>query len=153
MVACRTRQCTILTLAADPPDATQITCLWDDLAVIEISLCSHCQLACSSWCGMPTSNDVDPNSSTTQPSRLPYYVYLTEDAAQIYDKSTRAGNYALSPDELWWSARESCLSTAGYTLRQRYRANWRPSWLGTRLNPLFCEDSIMSEVRPKPSSH
>ncbi|KAH9927737.1 kinase-like domain-containing protein [Fomitopsis serialis] len=86
-----------------------------------------------------------PDGSARKPSKLPYYVYLTEEAAQIFEKSTREGSYALSPDERWWSARESCLFSAGYSLRPRYHANWSPSWLGTRLNPLFCEDSIMSE--------
>ncbi|KII88223.1 hypothetical protein PLICRDRAFT_175846 [Plicaturopsis crispa FD-325 SS-3] len=34
----------------------------------------------------------------------------------------------------------------GYILRRRYEPNWTPSWLGTNLDPLSCEDSIKPTV-------
>ncbi|KZT72365.1 hypothetical protein DAEQUDRAFT_32600 [Daedalea quercina L-15889] len=80
---------------------------------------------------------------TSRSPRLPYYVYVPDDLARIFEESTRSGAYSLTEAEKWWSARELFLSSAGYSLRQRYRSNWQPSWLGTNKNPEFCEDSIM----------
>ncbi|KAI8971014.1 kinase-like protein [Trametes punicea] len=82
-------------------------------------------------------------SAHVYPKRLPQYVYLSEENIERYTASTLKGHYSLLPSEVWWRDRQHYLLEAGYILRPRYWPNWRPSWLGTDLNPMFCEDSIM----------
>ncbi|KAF9461620.1 kinase-like domain-containing protein [Collybia nuda] len=48
----------------------------------------------------------------------------------------------LTEYELWWSARYSFFLKNGYMLRPRYKPDWKPSWVGTNLDPIDCEDSI-----------
>ncbi|KAH9888338.1 kinase-like domain-containing protein [Cubamyces lactineus] len=78
--------------------------------------------------------------------RLPSYAILDEEAAQGYEQLTHQGVYDLLPTELFWQARQPFLYEHGYQLRPRYSPNWDPSWKGTRLDPTFCEDSIMLVV-------
>ncbi|KAI0774908.1 hypothetical protein BD413DRAFT_677962 [Trametes elegans] len=39
--------------------------------------------------------------------------------------------------------RQPYLQKHGYQLRPRYVPGWEPSWRGTRMDPTYCEDSIM----------
>ncbi|EPQ58922.1 hypothetical protein GLOTRDRAFT_109463 [Gloeophyllum trabeum ATCC 11539] len=43
---------------------------------------------------------------------------------------------------MWWRDRQPYLASRGYMLRPRYRAGWKPSWIGTNVDPEFCEDAI-----------
>ena len=70
----------------------------------------------------------------------------TEEAAQSA-KETDDTCWNLLPDESLWRDRYTFLKTHGYQLRPRFSPNWTPSWLGTNLDPFFCEDSICSWVR------
>ena len=57
------------------------------------------------------------------------------------------GGFSLSPSEIRWRDRQPDLEKRGYILRSRYSPDWKPSWLGTDLNPFFCEDGIISLVK------
>ncbi|KAF8675678.1 Protein kinase domain [Rhizoctonia solani] len=53
---------------------------------------------------------------------------------------------ASSPEELSeiekrWVTFQPYLLSKGYQLRPRYRPGWKPSWEGTNLDPISCEDS------------
>jgi len=45
--------------------------------------------------------------------------------------------------EAWWRDQQLWLKDRGYMLRPRYRADWVPSWKGTRKVWIQCEDSRM----------
>jgi hypothetical protein len=51
-----------------------------------------------------------------------------------------------NPGERLWCDRQPFLAERGYTLRSRYRPGWKPSWVGTTINPAYCEDSIRQIV-------
>lgn len=59
----------------------------------------------------------------------------------IVQKGTKSGVWGLGVGEKWWRDRFEFLEERGYVLRPRYRPWWKPSWLGTNLNPFDCEDS------------
>ncbi|KAI0669512.1 kinase-like domain-containing protein [Trametes maxima] len=83
-------------------------------------------------------------SAPTRTKSLPGHAYLTdEDAVERYARLTREGCYDLLPKELFWQQRQPYLQENGYLLRPRYAPKWRPSWTGTKLDPTFCEDSIL----------
>lgn len=48
--------------------------------------------------------------------------------------------------EVAWSGRLTLLERHGYSLRPRFRPGWVPSWRGTTLNPLECEDGHSHNV-------
>lgn len=75
--------------------------------------------------------------------RLPNYAVLDEEGAKRQARLTDQGVYDLLPSELFWKEHQPYLSERGYLLRPRYSPSWEPSWKGTRLDSLFCEDSIM----------
>ncbi|KAI8968718.1 kinase-like domain-containing protein [Trametes punicea] len=77
------------------------------------------------------------------PKGLPTHAFLTDDVLQRYNKLTEEGLYNLAGQEFFWQARYQYLLDHGYLLRPRYSPEWRPSWLGTKLDPTYCEDSIM----------
>ncbi|CAE6518132.1 unnamed protein product [Rhizoctonia solani] len=57
-----------------------------------------------------------------------------------------AGVTSLAPEELsevekHWVSFQPYLLSKGYQLRPRYRSGWTPSWKGTSLDPISCEDS------------
>ncbi|GBE86804.1 predicted protein [Sparassis crispa] len=54
------------------------------------------------------------------------------------------GPYALGESEIFWSEHYTYLARQGYQLRDRYRPDWSPSWLGTETNPEDCEDSVIA---------
>ncbi|RPD57465.1 kinase-like protein [Lentinus tigrinus ALCF2SS1-7] len=83
----------------------------------------------------------------TNQKQLPRHAILNQDALALSARSTDLGAYDLSPSEHFWQARHSHLKQHGYSLRPRYSPDWKPSWLGTNRDPLFCEDSIRSIAR------
>lgn len=75
---------------------------------------------------------------------------LVDTWAQI----TREGRYDLSAEELFWRDIQPFLLERGYRLRPRYAPDWSPSWVGTDINPVYCEDSRVTLVRlSSASSH
>ena len=79
-------------------------------------------------------------------ARLPRYAYVSPDSAARHAKATENGLYNLLPGEIFWKNRYSFLLDRGYALRPRYHPDWRPSWIGTNRDPMFCEDSITLNV-------
>lgn len=75
-------------------------------------------------------------------TRLP-----NEQVLELYAELTLQGEYHLLPYEEAWKSRRPFLESKGYELRPRYSEDWWPSWIGTDINPFFCEDSIDSCVR------
>ncbi|KAF9811731.1 hypothetical protein IEO21_06454 [Rhodonia placenta] len=75
--------------------------------------------------------------------RLPSIAYVSLDQAQRYAEATVKGSFGLASAEKFWTDRYSHLRSHGYVLRARYTPDWCPSWLGTNLDPTFCEDSTM----------
>ncbi len=74
---------------------------------------------------------------------LPLYMRAFDaDEVEEFRIRTAAGRYDLHPVEIWWRDRTELWADHGYELRPRLRPGWVPSWLGTDLNPLFCEDSL-----------
>ncbi|KAM5537890.1 hypothetical protein V8D89_008366 [Ganoderma adspersum] len=74
---------------------------------------------------------------------LPRYAYLSPQATEREAELTRQGVYNLIPSEVLWQSRQQFLEKKGYTLRRRYHSGWRPSWVGTNVDPTYCEDSIL----------
>lgn len=88
-----------------------------------------------------------PMSSTATQKQLPRYAILHDETMiQRYAQSTRSGVYDLGRAETFWRERQPTFDKRGYILRKRYSPDWKPSWIGTNLNPLFCEDSIALRV-------
>lgn len=48
----------------------------------------------------------------------------------------------LNEDEEIWRNRYSFFLDRGYQLRPRYEPGWIPSWIGTDLDPCYCEDAV-----------
>ncbi|KAI0669473.1 kinase-like domain-containing protein [Trametes maxima] len=83
-------------------------------------------------------------SAPVKQKRLPNHALLHDDESiDDREKLTREGFYNLSPKELFWQARYHYLKEHGYLLRPRYDPAWKPSWVGTNRDPIFCEDSIL----------
>ena len=80
------------------------------------------------------------------PRSLPRYAYASPENAARYAKDTAEGFYDLLPAEVYWRDRYFFLVEHGYTLRPRYHPEWTPSWIGTNLEPMFCEDYIILMV-------
>ncbi|CCM01514.1 uncharacterized protein FIBRA_03570 [Fibroporia radiculosa] len=80
---------------------------------------------------------------TGQDPRLPSYVYITPEQAKRFAEHTARGIFALGHGEQFWRERQLYLKDRGYMLRPRYMPDWSPSWIGTLMDPIFCEDSIM----------
>ncbi|KZV79520.1 hypothetical protein EXIGLDRAFT_631816 [Exidia glandulosa HHB12029] len=59
-------------------------------------------------------------------------------------KETLDGYYALNDEEIFWRDLQPFLLKRGYKLRPRLTPGWTPSWLGTDIRPMFCEDHWMS---------
>ncbi|RDX48603.1 hypothetical protein OH76DRAFT_1404513 [Lentinus brumalis] len=77
-------------------------------------------------------------------SRMPSYAFLSPQAVERREETTRKGAYSLLPHEETWRDRQPGLQQRGYLLRQRYHPDWKPSWEGTNVDPDFCEDSVTS---------
>ena len=78
---------------------------------------------------------------------LPAYAYVSPEGARGYAVLTAKGTYSLLDAEVFWKDRYRMFKKHGYALRPRYRPDWSPSWKGTNLNPMYCEDSVMINVR------
>ncbi|KAH9847021.1 kinase-like protein [Lenzites betulinus] len=76
-------------------------------------------------------------------NRLPRYAFLDSHGVERVARLTRQGVYGHSPSEFLWQERYRCLKDYGYVLRRRYDPQWQPSWIGTNLDPDYCEDSIV----------
>lgn len=76
-------------------------------------------------------------------SRMPSYAFLSPQAVERREETTRRGGYSLLPHEKMWRDRQPGLQERGYLLRPRYRPYWKPSWFGTNVDPDFCEDSVI----------
>ena len=83
-------------------------------------------------------------SSTVAQKPLPRHAILhDEHEFEWAAQSTRSGVYDLDPSEVQWRDRQPTLEKCGYALRKRYKPGWKPSWIGTNLNPMYCEDSVI----------
>ncbi|KII93048.1 hypothetical protein PLICRDRAFT_170843 [Plicaturopsis crispa FD-325 SS-3] len=78
--------------------------------------------------------------------RWPWYTRVSQETAQQISEETKNGRYDLMPIEEIWRDLGPTLRRRGYRLRPRYDADWRPSWLGTNIEPFWCEDSITPRV-------
>ncbi|TFY59644.1 hypothetical protein EVG20_g7709 [Dentipellis fragilis] len=76
---------------------------------------------------------------------LPRFAVLSPEHLKLYEAATAKGVYNLTTAERDWRDRRETLVARGYELRPRYHPGWTPSWLGTRRDPTFCEDSILIE--------
>ncbi|KII93067.1 hypothetical protein PLICRDRAFT_378476 [Plicaturopsis crispa FD-325 SS-3] len=76
----------------------------------------------------------------------PWWTKVSPERAQQYLEDTENGRYDLMPAEEMWRDLRPTLEARGYRLRPRYDANWKPSWLGTHIDPHWCEDSIKPDV-------
>ncbi|KAI0629607.1 kinase-like domain-containing protein [Trametes polyzona] len=63
-------------------------------------------------------------------------------SVERYAKLTREGLFKLTEAEQTWHQRYRYLQANGYLLRPRYAPGWKPSWINTNDDPLFCEDSV-----------
>ncbi|KAJ2915958.1 hypothetical protein MD484_g4421, partial [Candolleomyces efflorescens] len=69
----------------------------------------------------------------------------SEDNEQLAPRSTRKTRpEELTSGEIYWKSHYEWLLEAGYRLRSRYSPDWKPSWTGTKRDPLLCEDSEKS---------
>lgn len=84
---------------------------------------------------------------TIDESRLPSYALLSPTNLRMYEAATERGLFNIQLGEQFWCDRYHDLLTRGYQLRPRYHPDWKPSWIGTRADPIFCEDSITLVVR------
>lgn len=93
-------------------------------------------------------------SATSNQKRLPRHAILNSQASvESAVQATNAGYYNLLPGEKPWRDRQPFLKKLGYLLRPRYSPDWKPSWIGTTLQPAYCEDSVMLQVgTPTPQS-
>ncbi|KAI0800216.1 kinase-like domain-containing protein [Fomes fomentarius] len=82
--------------------------------------------------------------SAADQKRLPRHALLSDEDVERYDRLTQMGVYKLVTSERFWQERQPHLQRHGYLLRPRYSPDWQPSWIGTNLAPMFCEDSIIS---------
>ncbi|KAI0800218.1 kinase-like protein [Fomes fomentarius] len=83
-------------------------------------------------------------SATSNQKRLPRHATLNSQASvESAAQATNAGYYNLLPGEKPWRDRQPFLQKLGYSLRPRYSPDWKPSWIGTTLQPAYCEDSVM----------
>ena len=71
---------------------------------------------------------------------------------QFYREMEEAGDFDLSVVEGRWAEDYDYLLSHGYQLRPRFHPGWTPSWRGTDLVPVACEDHIAHFVRPFPFS-
>lgn len=101
--------------------------------------------------GLDSSNTMDSSRSSLldddYDSYPPHTRLPNEQVLELYAELTLQGEYHLLPYEELWKARRPFLESKGYELRPRYSEHWWPSWIGTNINPFFCEDSIDSCVR------
>ncbi|KAI0629606.1 hypothetical protein C8Q77DRAFT_296822 [Trametes polyzona] len=64
-------------------------------------------------------------------------------SVENYARATHEGVFGLLEGEKAWQSRFRYLEEHGHVLRQRSTPGWKPSWMGTNLDPMYCEDSIV----------
>ncbi|KII93066.1 hypothetical protein PLICRDRAFT_35234 [Plicaturopsis crispa FD-325 SS-3] len=74
--------------------------------------------------------------------RWPWWMRVSPERAQKHLEGTQNGDFDLQDVELEWRDLHPTLRRRGYCLRPRYNADWKPSWVGTNIDPYWCEDSI-----------
>ncbi|KII93054.1 hypothetical protein PLICRDRAFT_101301 [Plicaturopsis crispa FD-325 SS-3] len=74
--------------------------------------------------------------------RWPWWTRVPPEKVEKYLKDTKNGRWDLIPIEKIWRDLHPTLRRRGYRLRPRYEAEWKPSWVGTNIDPYWCEDSI-----------
>lgn len=86
---------------------------------------------------------------------LPTYraarVNRPEDIAKFTVLTLEGRIFDLTDDEIWWRDHYHSLLRHGYRLRHRFRPGWKPSWLGTNIDPFHCEDALVHGVCSFPS--
>ncbi|KDQ64116.1 hypothetical protein JAAARDRAFT_52110 [Jaapia argillacea MUCL 33604] len=83
------------------------------------------------------------STNFNSPSRdIPSYARLQPAAAHYYAELSEQGVWDLDVIEKDWRDQQPFLASRGYLLRPRYHPTWKPSWVGTNLDPHFCEDGI-----------
>ena len=89
--------------------------------------------------------DLEEGDYEYVPPPLPTYssarVSKPEDIAQYTTATVEGGLFDLLTEEIWWRDHFHTLLRHGYRLRHRFRPGWKPSWLGTNINPFHCEDA------------
>ncbi|KII93045.1 hypothetical protein PLICRDRAFT_377913 [Plicaturopsis crispa FD-325 SS-3] len=78
--------------------------------------------------------------------RRPWWTRLSPEWEQQYLEQTLKGQFDLMPVEKIWRDLQPTLRQRGYRLRPRYDVGWKPSWLGTNIDPFWCEDYIKPYV-------
>ncbi|KAL5513541.1 hypothetical protein ACEPAH_3940 [Sanghuangporus vaninii] len=61
---------------------------------------------------------------------------------QFFRELEENGDFDLSDVERGWMKDDEYLLSHGYQLRPRFHPRWTPTWRGTNLSPVACEDSI-----------
>lgn len=51
--------------------------------------------------------------------------------------------YGLSSKEMFWRDHYDWLNEKGYSLRSRYKPDWKRSWIGTSKHPMECDDGLV----------
>lgn len=54
--------------------------------------------------------------------------------------------FKLSENEKWWRDHAAQIKHRKYRLRKRFRPGWKPSWIGTDLNPELVDDAQRHSV-------
>ncbi|KZV99365.1 hypothetical protein EXIGLDRAFT_640546 [Exidia glandulosa HHB12029] len=85
-----------------------------------------------------------PNPMQTDYKRYPKSLRGTPAMVSKWVKQAEEGRWALHHEERFWRDLHPFLVERGYTLRPRLTPGWKPSWTGTDINPVFCEDHWMS---------
>lgn len=128
----------------------------------------NCQLSCSifltssSYCPHLSSYLLTPQCTTEMSNEpldhpdepvsppLPTYraarVDRPEDIAKFTALTLEGRIFDLTEDEIWWRDHYHSLLRHGYRLRHRLRPGWKPSWLGTNIDPFHCEDALVHGV-------
>jgi hypothetical protein len=78
---------------------------------------------------------VNAESSSTSKSLISHVHFLmSQQAIDFLEEDYRVDRElgAINAIEAWWIERQEALERAGYMLRPRYRAGWKPSWEALR---------------------
>ncbi|OCB87837.1 hypothetical protein A7U60_g4970 [Sanghuangporus baumii] len=62
---------------------------------------------------------------------------------RVFRELDELGDFDLSAVEKRWTEDYDYLLSRGYQLRPRFHPGWTPTWRGTNLSPVACEDSIV----------
>lgn len=89
------------------------------------------------------NQDVDVFSGLASSSKVPQHSVGPANAAKLHKHYLTE----INDNETVWRERYTFLLGRGLELRSRYRPGWTPSWLGTTLDPAYCDDSIEQIVR------